>query len=148
MSQRLSSCRKERKSRREYKWNHNNMVGCRLSFARNKNSIEIVHVVSFFLRLVYPSILFVLCVFSCTHIHAQPWTHTSQNACSKFPITKGGKKSHERKCDYQSMSHRKSIKCLHHSTFTLVPFSLSHSFVSYGMSAIAHFDWFFLCTKN
>lgn len=91
-----------------------------------KNSIKNVHVyvVLFFLRLVYPSILFVFCLFMHIHSHSctRKRTGTHSTKClQQISYHKRREKSHERKCDYQSMSHRKSIKCLHHST-ALVPF--------------------------
>lgn len=57
----------------------------------------------------YPSILFAFCPFKPYH---------SQKALSKFSMTQKEGKTHERKCNNQSMSHRKSIKCLHHSHYT------------------------------
>lgn len=61
---------------------------------------------------VYPSILFVFCPFRYPFTHSQ-WV--APNACSALLHTQKEGKSHERKCYNQSMSHRKSIKCLHHS---------------------------------
>lgn len=114
--------------------NQHNMV-VQYSFARITHLIDNVQskYVVFFSSLSLHLIR--VLSFRC-HIHTNTNSYTLTEWCLCWQRTillqKEGK-SHERKCYNQSMSHRKSIKCLHHS--------LSQYSSSSVVLCIAHFDW-------
>lgn len=138
----------EQSKKRRKKWKHNttwSAVGLVLHETEEKTKSKLcMCMCCFFAPSLSLHLIRALSFHAHSYTHsAQPHVHTSQSACSKSPITKGGK---------NIMSVNATINQCHtenQSNVCTIPFfSISPSFVSCGMSAIAHFDWFFLCTKN